>query len=219
MLSLETGVRITGDPVLADRLETISFNALPAALANNIKGLQYYTVPNNVIAINGGHGFNQDYPNGTLPGPNSGYPCCRSNFHMGWPKLAQNSWAETADGGLALVAYVPTVVTAIAGGKPVQITEDTGYPFEEQVRLQLSVSNATFPLVLRIPGWCSNATITVNGQPQAGVEGRFIFSHPTHLEKWRSSGYQSADAHSNACGAESGGGHQSRAARLLAAHR
>ena len=61
MLSLETAVRITGNPVLADRLETISFNALPAALANNIKGIQYYTLPNNVIAIYGGHGFNEDY--------------------------------------------------------------------------------------------------------------------------------------------------------------
>src|SRR5882724_3359297 len=92
MLSLETSVRTTGDPVLADRLETISFNALPAALANNIKGLQYFTLPNNVIAINGGHGYNQDYANGTLPGPNSGFPCCRYNFHMGWPKFIQNSW-------------------------------------------------------------------------------------------------------------------------------
>jgi hypothetical protein len=170
MLSLETGVRITGDPALADRLETISFNALPAALANDIKGLQYYTLPNNLIAIYGGHGFNQDYPNGTLPGPNSGFPCCRYNFHMGWPKYIQNSWAATGDGGLALVAYGPTVVNAMAGGQQVQITEDTGYPFEEQVRLRVAVSNsAAFPLMLRVPAWCSNATITVNGQAQSGV--------------------------------------------------
>ena len=85
MLSLETAARITGDPLLADRLETISFNALPAALANNIKGIQYYTLANNLIAIPGGHGFNQDYGNGTLPGPDSGFPCCRYNFHMGCP--------------------------------------------------------------------------------------------------------------------------------------
>lgn len=94
-LSLETSIRTTGEPVLADRLETISFNALPAALANHIKGIQYYTLPNNVIAIYGGHGFNEDYANATLPGPDSGFPCCRYNFHMGWPKYAQNSWAAT----------------------------------------------------------------------------------------------------------------------------
>ena len=171
MLSLETAVRITGDPALADRLETISFNALPAGLANDIKGLQYYTLPNNVIAINGGHGYNQDYVNGSVPGPASGFPCCRYNLHMGWPKLVQNSWAATPDDGLALIAYAPTVVSTTVGGKAVQIVEDTGYPFEEQVRLKISTSkSASFPLVLRIPGWCDQATITVNGRAQHGIK-------------------------------------------------
>ncbi len=170
MLSLETDVQITGDPSLGDRLEMIAYNALPAALANHIKAIQYYTLANNVIAVYGNHGFNQDYANGTLPGPYSGYPCCRYNFQMGWPKFVQNSWAATADGGLAVIAYAPTVVNAMAGGKQVQITEDTGYPFEQQVRLQVCVSNTvTFQLVLRIPSWCSNAVVTINGQAQSGV--------------------------------------------------
>ena len=176
MLSLETSVRITGNPVLADRLETISFNALPAALANNIKAHNYYTLPNNVIAVYGGHGFNQDYANATLPGPDSGYPCCRYNLHMGWPKFVQNSWAATEDGGLALLAYGPTVVNSTVAGQPVQITEDTGYPFEEQVRLRLSLANpVAFPLVLRIPGWCRNPVVTVNGQPQSAVTPASFF--------------------------------------------
>ena len=170
MLSLETAVRITGDPLLADRLETISFNALPASLANHIQGLQYYTLANNVIAVFGGHGFNQDYGNGTLPGPNSGYPCCRCNFHMGWPKFIQNSWAASADGSLATIAYGPTIVNMTIGGLPVQIEEVTDYPFEEQIQLHVTVTgSATFPLVLRIPGWCTNATISVNGQPRSGI--------------------------------------------------
>ena len=176
MLSLEMGVRTTGDPALADRLETITFNALPAALANHIQGIQYYTLPNNVIATYGNHGFNQNYANGTLPEPDSGFPCCRYNFQMGWPKFVQNSWAAMPDGGLALMAYAPTVVNAVLGGHQVQITENTGYPFEEEVRLEVCVSKAvTFPLELRIPGWCSNATVTVNGQLQSGITPESFF--------------------------------------------
>ena len=53
MLSLETAVRITGDPTLADRLEMIAFNALPAGLTANMKGLQYYILPNNATATYG----------------------------------------------------------------------------------------------------------------------------------------------------------------------
>ena len=167
MLSLETAERITGDPRLADRLETIAFNALPAALGNDIKAHQYYVLPNTVIAINGGHGFNQDYANGILPGPNSGFPCCRYNFHMGWPKFAQNCWAATDDGGLAVLAYAPTVVHSVVGGARVEIAEETGYPFAEQVRLRVTVGKPeTFPLVLRIPGWCTNATVAINGRSQ-----------------------------------------------------
>ena len=176
MLSLETSARITGDPSLLDRLETISFNALPAALTANIKGHQYYTQPNSAIAVYGNHGYNQDYANGTLPGPNSGFPCCRFDFHMGWPKFIQNSWAATDDGGLAALAYGPTVVNTLVAGKQVQITEETSYPFEEQIRLRISVSNSlAFPLKVRIPGWCSNATVTVNGQLQSSaVAGSFL---------------------------------------------
>jgi len=176
MLSLETTMQITGDAIFGDRLEMIAFNALPAGLANNIKAHQYYALPNNVVAVRGHHGFNQDYDNGTLPGPNSGFPCCRFNLHMGWPKFIQNSWAATSDGGLAALAYGPTVVNALANGQQVQITEDTGYPFEEQVRLRVSVDgDVTFPLVLRIPGWCSNATITVNGEAQSGITPASFF--------------------------------------------
>jgi Beta-L-arabinofuranosidase, GH127/Domain of Unknown Function (DUF1080) len=176
MLSLETGIRTTGDPDLADHLETITFNALPAALGNNIKAIQYYTLPNNVTAIYGGHGFNQDYATGTLPGPNSGFPCCRYNFHMGWPKFVQNSWAATDDGGLAALVYAPTVVNAVVGGQQVQISEQTRYPFEEEVRLQISTSNSVaFPLVLRIPSWCREATISINGMKQSGLRPASFF--------------------------------------------
>jgi hypothetical protein len=176
MLSLETAAQVTGDPLLADRLETISFNALPAALANDIKGLQYYTLPNNVIAVYGGHGFNQDYANATLPGPNSGYPCCRSNFHMGWPKYIQNSWAAAAGGGLALIAYGPTLVNAIAGGQHVRITEETDYPFEDRVRLTISMAQpADFPLLVRIPAWCAEPAITVNGKSETGAKAGSFF--------------------------------------------
>jgi len=170
MLSLETDEAITGAAALGDRLEMIAFNALPAALANEIKGIEYYTLPNNATIVTGGHGFNQDYANGTVPGPESGYPCCRYNFHMGWPKYVQHAWAQSTDGGLAALAYGPTTAQAILNGQTVQVTEDTGYPFEEQVRLKFWVSQGvSFPLSLRIPAWCANPSVLVNGQAQEDV--------------------------------------------------
>ncbi|HYG35790.1 MAG TPA: beta-L-arabinofuranosidase domain-containing protein, partial [Clostridia bacterium] len=178
MLSDETVMRITGQPELGDRLEQLAFNALPAAWTKDLRAYQYYTLPNQVIAKREGNGFFLDYDDGLLPGPHSGCHCCCYNVHMGWPKLVQNSWAATADNGLAVLAYAPTEVSArVADGATVTITEETAYPFEEQVRFTIGTkgSSVQFPLWLRMPAWCAKPVVKVNGKRQSRVKaGKFF---------------------------------------------
>ncbi len=166
MLSDETALRIQGDASIGDDLERVAFNALPAALTDDIHQHVYFTLPNNVSATRGGLGYNQDYDDARTPAPRSGYPCCCYNFHMGWPKLTQASWAATPGGGLALMTYAPSEVNAqVAGGVPVRFVEETNYPFSETIRLTLDTPQAVrFPLSLRIPAWCKAPVVTVNGQ-------------------------------------------------------
>jgi hypothetical protein len=131
-----------------------------------------------VIAKRGGQGFGQNYDNGVVYGPRSGYPCCCFNVHQGWPKFVQNCWAATSDNGLAVIAYAPNVVTAKVGdgdGATATILQETRYPFEDEVRLKITMSApANFPLALRTPGWCEQPTIAVNGESvEAGKPGAF----------------------------------------------
>src|SRR5690606_3661732 len=101
-----------------------------------MRQITYYQLINQVAATHGGHGFQQDYVNGNVPGPHSGFPCCCYNWHFGWPKLVEHMWAATSDGGLALIAYGPNrVSTTVAGDVPVTVTQETNYPFSEAVRL------------------------------------------------------------------------------------
>jgi hypothetical protein len=80
-------------------------------------------------------------------------------------------WAATSDGGLALIAYGPNRVTAVAGGAPVTITQTTDYPFKENVTLSIEPQrDSNFPLVLRIPAWCASPQIRVNGEAIADVK-------------------------------------------------
>jgi hypothetical protein len=179
MLSDETIVRILGDGKYADHLEQIAYNALPAAWNRDLTALRYYTLPNHVIAIRGGQGFGQNYDNGVVFGPRSGYPCCCFNVHQGWPKFVQNSWAATGDNGLAVIAYAPNIVTAKVGngeGATATIGQETRYPFGEEVRFKITMSKpATFPLALRTPAWCEQATIAVSNENVAAAKpGAFV---------------------------------------------
>jgi len=172
MQSLETAARVDHSAMIGDQLEKIAFNALPAQFSRDLKNHTYYTFPNQVQGLPGGHGFNQDYGSGIVLSPYSGFPCCRYNMHMGWPYFVKNSWLATPDGGLAVSAYGPMEVNAMVGKNiPVKISEETNYPFDEQINLNLSLAKpALFPLKLRIPTWCQKPEVSVNGKLVAGVK-------------------------------------------------
>jgi DUF1680 family protein len=167
MFSDETLAGITGDPVWADRAEEIAFNSFPASMTPDLKGLHYITSPNQIqldksnkapMIQNSGEMFSYDP---------YGYRCCQHNAAFGWPYFSEHLWMATRDNGLAAVMYAPSQVTAkVAAGTEVKLTETTTYPFDESVSIAVSTSQAVrFPLTLRIPGWCSDPTVTLNGEP------------------------------------------------------
>ena len=178
MQSLETASRIIHDSHIGDQLEKIAFNALPAQFSRDLKTHSYYTLPNQVKTVIGQHGFNQDYNTGVMLSPYSGFPCCRYNMHMGWPYFIKNSCLATPDGGIAMNTYGPMEISAtVANDVSVTINEDTNYPFEEQIRLNIAISKqTTFPLVLRIPEWCSKPEILLNGKRLSGVKSASMFT-------------------------------------------
>jgi len=109
-----------------------------------------------------------------------GYPCCTCNWHQGWPKLTQNLWYASRDGGLAALVYAPSSVSAVLDGREVVVSEETSYPFDGTVTLHIhfpgrhsrrTMPTATFPLHLRIPAWAEGATVTTREgelRPAAG---------------------------------------------------
>ena len=178
MESSETAQMILGDASIGDQLEKVAFNALPGGLTADIKGLQYYQQANQVISKLGYTGFAQSYDDGYVPGPYSGYGCCRFNFHHGYPYFVKTLWAATNDDGLAVMAYAPSRVTArVADNAEVSIHEVTDYPFDEQITFTLTTAGAVaFPLKFRIPAWCNAPEIKVNGVAQTGIESGSFYA-------------------------------------------
>ncbi|MFL4908364.1 beta-L-arabinofuranosidase domain-containing protein [Streptomyces sp. MMS24-I2-30] len=169
MASHELLTRLTGDPVWADRCEDLAFNMLPAALDPQGRAIHYITSANSIDLDNRVKSEGQ-FQNGFAmqsfqPGVDQ-YRCCPHNYGMGWPYFNEELWLGTPDGGLAAAMYAACqVTTTVADGVPVTVTEDTDYPFDETVKLTVSPSRkVSFPLQLRVPGWCANPRVTVNGR-------------------------------------------------------
>lgn len=166
MLSDETLLRISGNLVWADRCENAAFNTYPAAFTSDYKALRYLTAPNMVLSDK----------NNKSPGLQNGGPmllmnpyyhrCCQHNALHAWPYYAQNLWFATGDNGLAAVLYTQSKVTAKVGdGTEITFTQNTHYPFDEKIELVFSALNKVkFPLYLRIPGWCDNPKLNINGK-------------------------------------------------------
>ncbi len=171
MFSLEKILEITGDVQWADHLERVAYNALPTQITDDFSARQYYQQVNQVAVTRVMRNFvtpHDDTDN--LYGTLTGYPCCTSNMHQGWPKLVQNLWYATADNGIAALVYAPSTVKAkVADRIEVRVSEETAYPFQETIHFTLSFSDkkvkkAFFPFHLRIPAWCKHPVIRLNGE-------------------------------------------------------
>ena len=162
-------VRITGDPAWADHCEEVAMNTYPAAFMPDYRALRYLTAPNQVVSDSKNHspGIQNAGPF-MMMNPFSSR-CCQHNHTHGWPYYVENLWMATADRGLAAILYGASQVTAkVADGTEISIAETTQYPFEEEISFKISMPKSVeFPLYFRVPGWCENMAIFVNGKSVA----------------------------------------------------
>lgn len=179
MYSLESMLPLTGDVAFADHLERLAYNALPTQVMDDYSARQYFQSANQVLISRGRHNFYEDAHHGGTDlcfGLLTGYPCCTCNLHQGWPKLTQNLWYATADGGAAALVYAPSRVSLqVAGGERVAIRAETCYPFDDRITFNFTMARAvSFPFHLRIPAWCHRPEIRINGvaavvEPRGGI--------------------------------------------------
>jgi len=177
MYSFESILPITGDVYYADYLERIAYNVLPTQATDDFMRKQYFQQPNQVLITSEPRDFFDDNNAHLVYGTTTGYPCCVSNMHQGWPKFIQNLWYATKDNGLAALVYGASEVSAkVADGKSVQIIEKTDYPFKETVTFSIKVEQSVkFPFHLRVPQWCMEPTVKINGhKTDVAVKGGII---------------------------------------------
>ena len=160
---------ITGSGEYGDRIEKIFFNAAPAPVSRDYQTMAYYQSPNRIEEL---------LPSETPghPGADSssyifrptGHPvlCCVGNLTRVVPNYIMYMWMGTMDKGLAATLYGPSILNAVVGDNvPIKIISETDYPFKEIIKMMVTPAKTyRFPLYLRIPSWCNQPEIKVNGE-------------------------------------------------------
>jgi DUF1680 family protein len=169
MYSLEEIAAITGDAYYLDALERMTFNALPSQTTDDYNNKQYFQIANQVQISRGVFNFSLPFERemNNVLGMRSGYTCCLANMHQGWTKFAQHLWYKNGKNGVAALAFSPNILKTTVGGAntEIEIAENTSYPFDDRIQFDLKMKNPVeFPFEIRIPAWCKEPSVKVNGK-------------------------------------------------------
>jgi DUF1680 family protein len=145
---------LTGNSAYADQIEISACNALMAATKNDASQIVMYS------PLEGrrdpGHGQCGMHIN-----------CCNANGPRAFALLPQVAVMQSGK-EITVNLYTPlSAKIALDGKKEVSLQQETGYPLEGTVRIQVEIDRpASFTIALRIPAWSRENSITVNGEAQ-----------------------------------------------------
>ncbi|MBC8217583.1 MAG: glycoside hydrolase family 127 protein [Planctomycetes bacterium] len=163
----------------ADKIEKVVFNAGLGGITKDFKAHQYYSAVNQAMAAENNSHFNDRSQWGLSAHARMSYrtghdtECCTGNLHRMFPNYVARMWMHDRESqGVAATLYGPSEVTFQVAGSShnVTITETTDYPFSEEIVFSVRAKEpVTFSLGLRIPGWCKDASVTLNGTLQNAI--------------------------------------------------
>ncbi|MEV0900455.1 beta-L-arabinofuranosidase domain-containing protein [Actinoplanes sp. NPDC049802] len=157
--SFQLGWRLllaTGNVKYADEMERVLYNAIAGSTA--VDGTAFfYSTP---LQRRTGHdGGGENAPGHRL----DWYECACCPPNLARLMASLHTYAATGDDdGLQVHLYADGTVAAGAHA----VTVETRYPWDEQITVTVTSSaDEPWTLSLRIPAWCPDARLTVNGAP------------------------------------------------------
>ena len=156
-------VTLTGSGSDADKTERLFFNAGAGTSNRDFTQHVYFQQPNRISPDS----FIYSWGNKTnCTFQRKHYPlCCTAGVNRIVPTYTQYLWMATPDNGLAAVLYAPNRLDTKVQGVNVSIDSATDYPFGETITMTVTAEKAVdFPISLRIPSWCENPSLALNGE-------------------------------------------------------
>ena len=142
--------RIDLDSKFTDMLEKVLFNGALSGIARD--GEHYFY--ENVLES---HGQNRRWKWHYCP-------CCPTNIARLLTSLGQYFYGVKGS-EIAVHLYGGNSAEMKVAGQTVRLRQDTGYPWDGDIRLAIGLDGPfRLTLKLRVPGWCRQARLSVNGQ-------------------------------------------------------
>jgi DUF1680 family protein len=141
-----------GDAKYIDVLERILYNGMISGVS--LSGNSFFYP--NCLASDGKYKFNI----GSLTRqPWFDCSCCPSNVIRFIPSIPNYVYARRDD-SLYVNLFISSKATIAVNDKPVEILQETGYPWEGKVLIRINPEiNSNFSIHLRIPGWAVNQPV------------------------------------------------------------
>jgi uncharacterized protein len=141
-------LRLTGEARFAEELERTTLNQLLGAQSCDGSAWGYY------VQMQGKKPYSA-----TLAGH-----CCLSSGPRGVALIPTFAVTTDADGVVVNLYEAGTAKLQLRDHTPVTISTDTHYPSNERIHLTISPANKiAFAMKLRLPAWCNNPSLEVNG--------------------------------------------------------
>lgn len=144
-------LRMKNDSRFGDIMERTIYNALFGAQSPDGRYIRYFT------PLEG----DRHYHNGDTY-------CCPCNYRRFISELPEMVYYR-AGNGIAINLYTASKADIrLDRDLSVSVRQETDYPNSGHVAISITPTvSSSFVLKLRIPSWCGNASITVNGKPSA----------------------------------------------------
>ncbi len=168
MFSFETVYALTGKRKYMDLLEKAAFNALPAALMEDMWSHQYDQLSNQISCekFPGKPIFGTNGADSHLFGLEPHFGCCTANFGQGFSKLALNIFLQRKN-EIHSALCLPAKLTC----DTCDIEIITDYPFKNKVTYKITAKK-DFTFTARIPGTAKN--VMLNGKSVKTVKEKLF---------------------------------------------
>lgn len=151
---------LTGDSKYADIVELALYNSVLSGIS--MDGTKFFYT--NPLASAANYPYHLRWEGGRVPYISKSN-CCPPNTVRTIAEVS-NYMYSVGDGGLYINMYGGnTLSTKLKDGSSIKIEQVTNYPWDGKIAITINeITAKQTSIFLRIPGWCKNAKIKINGK-------------------------------------------------------